>query len=107
MQLAALFHSGSGVGFHQVVELAGGVNAYSNFRTQTDNATLMPTKRDYDMAFSLGYGFGYGLSPTSALEVVQELGISIHQKTNLTASENNTPRSSTTRISLRFGFGGR
>jgi hypothetical protein len=106
MQLLAIFHGGDGLGFHQAFELTGGATAYSGFKT-TDNERLAPTKTDVDLSFSIGYGFGYGLSPTSSIEVVQAIGLSIHQKTGLAANESNMPRSSTTRISFRLGLGGR
>jgi hypothetical protein len=106
MQLLAIFHGGDGLGLHQAFELTGGATAYSGFKT-TDNERLAPTKTDVDLSFSIGYGFGYGLSPTSSIEVVQAIGLSIHQKTGLAANESNMPRSSTTRISFRLGLGGR
>ena len=56
-------------------------------RSPGDNGgKLPPDKPDYDLSFSFGYGFGYGLSATSDIEVVQEVGTTIHQRTGLSAS---------------------
>lgn len=107
MQLLGIVHAGGdGIGFHQVFEATGGLTAYTNFKTQDGGELLAPTRRDTDLSFSLGYGFGFGVTPTSSIEIVQELGLSIHQKTGLAANSNNVPRSSTTRISWRIGLGG-
>jgi hypothetical protein len=104
MQLHALFHAGSGMGLHQVVELGLGATGYSNFRTEVGGTKLAPTAADYDLSFAFGYGFGYGLSPKSAIEVVQEFGTAIHQRTGLAGGESSLPRLYTTRIGVRFGF---
>jgi len=106
-QALALVHTGDRIGFHQVIELTGGVTAYSNFRTQEGGQALEPVKTDADMSFSLGYGFGFGMSPTSSFEIVQEFGLSVHQKTGLAANESNVPRYNTTRLTWRIGLGGR
>ena len=104
MQLHALFHAGSGMGLHQIVELGLGTTGYSNFRTEFGGTKLAPTSADYDLSFAFGYGFGYGLSAKSALEVVQELGTAIHQRTGLSGGESSLPRLYTTRLGVRFGF---
>jgi hypothetical protein len=107
MQLLGIVHSGGDrIGFHQVLEATGGVTRYTNFKTQDSGQLLEPVHTDTDLAFSLGYGFGFGVTPTSSIEIVQEFGLSIHQKTGLAANSNNLPRSSTTRISFRMGVGG-
>jgi hypothetical protein len=107
MQLLGIVHAGGdGMGFHQVFEGTGGVTVYTNFKTQEGGQLLEPIHTDKDLSFSLGYGFGFGVTPTSSIEIVQEFGLSIHQKTGLAANSNNVPRSSTTRISWRIGIGG-
>jgi hypothetical protein len=103
-QVLALVHAGTGNGFHQVLELAGGATAYTNFQ-RSGGGTLPPDKPDYDLSFSFGYGFAYGLSPTSDIEVVQEVGTTIHQRTGLSASANNLPRIYVTRLGMRIGLG--
>lgn len=100
-----LFHYGGGAGFHQVIELALGGTAFSNFTARDGEGPIGPSGADLDLSFGLGYGFGWGLSPTTDLEVVEELGADYHPSSNLSASANTLPRFYTTRIGLRVGLG--
>jgi len=104
-QVLGLFRAGGGLGFHQVIELAGGATAYSNFHAQSGGAKLPPTGSDIDATFAFGYGFGFGFSPGTEIAVTQEFSTAVHQRTGLSASENNLPRIYTTRFGLRVGLG--
>ena len=48
MTLVLTFHSGSGPGFHQVLELNGGVVAYRNLKRDVDGARLAPSGGNID-----------------------------------------------------------
>lgn len=99
------FHYGAGVGFHQVVELALGATAYSNFTARNGGGRIGPAHPDMDLSFAFGYGFAWGLSRTTDLEVVEELGTAVHQTTGLPAGTSNLPHIYVTRIGVRFGLG--
>ena len=104
MELMALLRYGGGYGFHPVYELSGGVMRFSNFRSTGTSSVSISTNSDYDPKFSLGYGFGFGLSSNASLEVVQELGTILHQRTGLSASQSNYPRIYVTRLGGKIAF---
>lgn len=104
MQLMGLVRYGGGYGFHGVYELQAGVIGFSDFKSTGTPQVTISSGSDYDPKLSLGYGFGFGLSPTSAIEVVQELGIVIHQREGLSGSQSNYPRVYVTRIGGRIAF---
>lgn len=104
-QLMGILHYGRGYTFHPVYELSAGAIGYSNFRRRDDPATALgPGTTDYDFKFSLGYGLGFPISPSAAIEVVQELGTILHQKTGLAGSASNYPRVYVTRIGGKIAF---
>ena len=106
-QVMAVLHVASGREFHSVLELSAGATIFSNFRSRTTDARLEPTSPDTDFAFAFGYGFGYNFSPSFAIDVLQDMSTSLHQKTGLVASESSSIRFTSTRIVARFGLGGR
>jgi len=106
MTLVATFHSGGGIGFHQVLELNGGVVGYSNLKRDSDGAKLAPTGQNIDPLFALGYGFGYGLSDRTNLDVISDYSFAIHERTDLSNGTSNTNSMPGIRVSLRMGFGG-
>jgi len=106
MTLVATFHSGGGIGFHQVLELNGGVVAYSNLKRDSDGATLNPPGTNVDPLFALGYGFGYGLSDRTNLDVISDYSFAIHERKDLSNGTSNTNSMPGIRVSLRMGFGG-
>lgn len=101
--LMALFHIGGRPGFHQVVELGAGITQYRDF-TQRGTHRTMPPSNDTDFAFSIAYGFGYGLGGSTAIQLVQEYGSAIHQRDGLPGNARNNVQQYTTRIGVRFGF---
>jgi hypothetical protein len=107
MTLVATFHSGAGLGFHQLVELDGGVVAYRNLRQESDGARLAPVGGNIDPLFSLGYGFGYGLSDRTNLDFLSTYTFAIHERKGNSNGVSNTNSMPSLRISLRMGFGRR
>jgi hypothetical protein len=103
--LYAMFHSGGGNGFHQVVEGGLGVTSYQNFRRQSDGEKLPPLDAERDFAFVFAYGFGYSFSPRAAINLVQEYGFNFHESRGAPSTASNTLRFSNTRLGLRLGMG--
>ena len=106
MTLVATFHSGGGIGFHQVLELNGGVVAYRNLKRDLDGAKLAPSGGNIDPLFALGYGFGYGLSDRTNLDILSDYSFAIHERKGLSNGTSNTNSMPALRVSLRMGFGG-
>lgn len=104
--LVATFHSGGGMGFHQVLELNGGVVAYRNLKRDSDGEKLAPTGGNIDPLFALGYGFGYGLTDRTNLDILSDYSFAIHERKALSNGTSNTNSMPGLRVSLRMGFGG-
>lgn len=103
-QVFGTLHIGGGSGFHQVIDLNAGMTLFSNFRT-TDGTKLDPDKTRSAFTFSLGYGFGYSLSPRFAIMVLQDYALVIHKR--VSGDPNNTAQQSTLRFGARYGMGSR
>lgn len=100
------FHSGSGVGFHQVIELNGGVVMYRNLTEDAGGAKLAPSKGNIDPLFSVAYGFGYGFSTRMSLDFIfADYTFAIHERTGLANGTSNTNSMPSLRLALRMGFG--
>jgi hypothetical protein len=100
------FHSGSGAGFHQVIELNGGVVMYRNLTEDAGGAKLAPSKGNIDPLFSLAYGFGYGFSTRMSLDFIfADYTFAIHERTGLANGTSNTNSMPSLRVALRMGFG--
>jgi hypothetical protein len=106
LTLLATFHVGAGQGFHQVIELNGGVIAYQNLKRDSDKATLAGG-RNIDPLFSIGYGIGYGFSNTTQVDFVPDYAIAIHERSGLSNGVSNTNSIRSLRVTLRMGFGSR
>jgi hypothetical protein len=104
--LVATFHVGSGSGFHQVIELNGGIVNYANLKRDSDGARLAGGS-NIDPLFSAGWGFGYGFDDRTQLEFVPQYGIAIHERTDLSNDVSNTNRTQSLKLTLRRGFGTR
>ena len=107
MTLLATFHAGAGEGFHQVIELNGGIVAYQNLKRDSDGAKLAPGGGNVDPLFSIGYGVGYGFGNRTQIDFVPDYGIAIHERSGNSNGVSNTNSLRSFRISLRMGFGGR
>lgn len=104
--LQALFHAGGGAGLHQVIEVSAGVIEFRNFRADDTGENIGPPEGDRDLTFSLGYGFGFGISTRAHIALVQDFGYTFHQRDGLPASSSRTTMNRSTRIGLRVAFGG-
>jgi hypothetical protein len=105
-QAFALLHVASGRGLHSVLELGLGATIYSDFHERGTGTTLPPDKADVDFAFVFGYGIGYSFSRAFQVDVVQDVGTSLHQKSGLSPGDDSSARIAGTRLVARYGFGG-
>ena len=103
-QFMGIVHYGRGYSFHPVYEIAIGMIGYSDFRRSDTPETRISSRTDYDPKFSIGYGFGFGLSSTAAIEIVQEFGTILHQREGLGGSSSSYPRVYVTRLSAKMAF---
>ncbi|MGH7662723.1 MAG: hypothetical protein ACRENI_00255 [Gemmatimonadaceae bacterium] len=101
-----LFHLGGNDGFHQVIDVAAGVTRYANFEADASGEQLTP-EGDTDLALSIGYGFGYALTPRFAVELVQDFAITLHQDEGLRGDAGRVGQQRTTRLGVRYGLGTR
>jgi hypothetical protein len=107
LTLVATFHSGAGLGLHQIFELNGGVVAYRNLKQDSDGAKLAPAGGNIDPLFSVGWGFGYGLSDRTSIDFTSNYTIGLHERKDLPNNASNTNSMPSLRLSLRTGFGNR
>jgi hypothetical protein len=105
-QALGVVHVTTGRQLRSVFELGLGATIYSDFRERVTGAPLGAESTDADFAFVFVYGLGYSFSRNFQVDVVQDLGTSLHQKTGLAAGEDRSARISTTRLVARYGFGG-
>jgi hypothetical protein len=105
--LGASFHAGGGTGLHQVLEVSAGASMYRNLHRDLDGVKLAPTGGNIDPFLTFGYGFGYTFNPTMQLSIVQDYGLSLHERTGLSNDQSNTLIQRTTRLNFRMGFGSR
>ena len=103
-QIFANVRIGGGSGFHQVIDLNGGITIFSNFRNE-NASRLDPSGTVSSFTFSVGYGFGYSLSQRFQLMLVQDYGMVIHKR--IAGSSTNTAQQYTTRLGARYGLGSR
>lgn len=104
--LMGQFRSGSGNrGFQTLFTLAGGVNAYRNFKLKATGDSI-PGLADMrtDIGGTLGGGVAYALGTGTVIELIQDFGIAWHSKEGLAEGQGRTYRSRTTRAGLRFHF---
>ena len=106
VSLGASFHYGGGMGLHQVIEASAGALAYRNLRADS-GGDLEPVDGNVDPYFTFGYGFGYTFNPSMQASVVQDFGLAIHERENLSSDQSNTLRQRTIRLNFRYGFGNR
>ncbi|HJP86706.1 MAG TPA: hypothetical protein VJ852_11990 [Gemmatimonadaceae bacterium] len=106
MTLLANFHVGSGIGFHQVLELNGGAVFYENLKRDSDGAKLAGSG-NVDPIFGVNYGFGWGFSDRTSLDFTWDYAFAIHERENQSNSVSNTNQMPGLRVMLRMGFGAR
>lgn len=106
MTLLATFHAGSGIGFHQVLELNGGAVFYENLKRDSDGAKLAGSG-NIDPLLAANYGFGWGFSDRTNLDLTWVYALAIHERQNQSNGVSNTNVMPGLRVSLRMGFGAR
>ena len=104
-QALGVVHVTTGRDIRSVFELGVGSTIYSGLRERGSNAKLGPSS-DADFTFVFSYGLGYSFSRSVHVDVVQDIGTSLHQKAGLSAGEDTSIRISTTRLIARLGLGG-
>lgn len=107
VSVGGTFHNGGGIGLHQVLEASAGVLQYRNLTRDDDGGRLHPRDGNVDPYFTFGYGFGYAFSPEMQVSVVQDFGLALHERDNLTSDQSNTLTQRTLRLNFRYGFGSR
>ena len=105
-QALGVVHVTTGRQLRSVFELGLGATIYSDFRERGTDLRLGPANTDSDFTFVFVYGLGYSFTRNFHVDVVQDLGTSLHQKTGLAAGEDTSARISSTRLVARYGFGG-
>ena len=100
----AQFRTGGGEGFHTLFEIDGGVTSFRRFITTSDQIALTGITNSLDLTGTLGPGFGYALSRSFVVTLVQDFGIGFHSKTDLPSGTGRTWHVRTTRASLRIKF---
>ncbi len=105
--LALNFSAGGGLGLHQVLDANLGLISFSNLTFENGSTGTGSFKEDRDLFFSIGYGFGYGISPRLSIGLLQDVGLVIHQRENLPRDASSTVRQQTTRLMVRYAAGGR
>ena len=103
-QALGVVHVTTGRDIRSVFELGVGSTIYSGLRERGSNAKLGPSS-DADFTFVFSYGLGYSFSRSFHVDVVQDIGTSLHQKAGLSAGEDTSIRISTTRLIARLGLG--
>lgn len=107
VSLGASFHAGGGIGLHQVLQGSAGVAQYRDLRRADNGSPLAPLGGNIDPYFTFGYGFGYTFSNALQASVVQDFGIVLHERGDLSSEASNTLRQRTIRLNLRYGIGTR
>ena len=104
--LVATLHYGAGTGFHQVIEVNGGIVNYARLSRDSDGARLAGGSNT-DPLLSGGWGFGYGFDDRTQIEFVPEYAIAIHERSGLSNQVSNTNRMQSLKLTFRMGFGAR
>lgn len=98
------FRFGGGRGLHQVVEIGAGVMQYGNFEVDATGEAMPPDDPNYDFAYSLGAGVGYGFARDWAMELVFTNVNAVHERRNLLANTQSVRSHRAIRMGLRVGF---
>lgn len=91
-------------GLYQIVEATGGITGFRNMRVKSDSE-LLPVAEARDLNASIGYGFGFALSPTFHVAFVQDFGLAWHSGDNLPDGAGRTYRTRNSRVTVRYGLG--
>lgn len=99
------FRSRETEGPHQIVELAGGLSRWADYRG-TDPLTPEEAKPRDAVTLVVGYGFGFTLGRRAALTLIQDYATLWGSGTGLSAGQTRSVRQYITRVGLRYRFTG-
>ena len=99
------FRSRETEGAHQIVELAGGLSEWADYRG-TDPLTTEEAKARTALTLVVGYGFGFTLGKRAALTLIQDYTTLWGPGEGLRAGETRAVRQYVTRIGVRYRFTG-
>jgi hypothetical protein len=102
--LAVARTNGSSAGLGQIFEIGIGATGYSDFEVTNGSGNLGPEGIDWDLTLALGGGLTLRMGRNAAVELVQSAQISPHQRTGLSASEQQLTRMYVTRVGFRYRF---
>ena len=105
-QVLGVVHVGGESDFHPVLDIQAGATSFAGLKS-TDGQSLGLDHPVTDFTIVIGYGFGFMLSPTTEVTIVQDLGTILHARATGTGGGDNTPRQFITRLGLRYAVGGR
>ena len=100
-QWLAFVHAGSGLGFHGMYNLEGGITQFGHFRDRSTGTDLASGSSN-DFTFGFGGGLGYGFAPTMDMYIGEQWDIILHSQGTATNTE--APRQLTFRVGARVGF---
>lgn len=95
------FRSRETEGAHQIVELAGGLSRWADYRG-TDPLTPAEAKPRDAVTLVVGYGFGFTLGRRAALTLIQDYATLWGSGTGLSAGQTRSVRQYITRVGLRY-----
>ncbi|MEJ7809694.1 MAG: hypothetical protein WKG32_04670 [Gemmatimonadaceae bacterium] len=103
--LMATVHSGASArrGFYSVLDIGVGILRFANFSAD-DGGDALPPRSNMDFIFGIGGGAGYAFSSTLSATVVQDVGLSLHERGDLSNEVRTSVRHQTTRLGVRYGF---
>ena len=99
------FRSRETEGAHQIVELAGGLSRWADYRGTDPLTADEATPRDA-VTLVVGYGFGFTLGKRAALTLIQDYATLWGSGEGLSAGQTRSVRQYITRVGLRYRFTG-
>jgi hypothetical protein len=99
------FRSRETEGAHQIVELAGGLSQWADYRG-TDPLTADETTARNALTLVVGYGFGFTVGQRATLTLVQDYATLWGPGEGLRADETRAVRQYITRVGVRYRFTG-
>ncbi|MEK0430992.1 MAG: hypothetical protein RL139_796 [Gemmatimonadota bacterium] len=99
------FRSRETEGAHQIVELAGGLSRWADYRG-TDPLTPEEARPRDAVTLVVGYGFGFTLGRRAALTLIQDYATLWGSGEGLSAGQTRSVRQYITRVGLRYRFTG-
>jgi hypothetical protein len=89
-----------------VIELNAMMNHYSNFRTAESDIRLAPLDGDKDVVFTAGYGFGFAASRRFQVNLMGDVGLTVHTRAGPDSDLNRVNQLIVIRAHVRSAVGG-